>query len=271
MNINSKRGFSALEAIIILFIVLVLSGAGYYVWHKNRNNTTNTSSTALNSRATNTPVVKSFTECVEAGGDINQNADATSAICAFSGKQYAEAAGGYKNIANWDLVSQSQVTLGHTLGQFKLSLTLPDSTVNNLMYRYDWDDGGTYEFAPKNLVTNQKCYAYIVQQKGPATQAGIQLNQNALSTSADGLVPGLHDDKFTLLQYYNKYKAASSNYVADPATAHKFYKVGDWFYSVSLTQGPVFQGSAFKKACPGVSGMFEQQLADALSTLKQVN
>jgi hypothetical protein len=139
------------------------------------------------------------------------------------------------------------------------------------MYRYDWDSGSSYEFAPKGIVTNAKCSAYLVQQKGPATVAGIQLNAQAPEANADGEISGLSDDKVTLLQYYNQHKAMDGNYIVDPATKEKFWKVGDWFYFATPTQGPVYQGSAFKQACPGVSGTFEQDFANALSTLKQQN
>lgn len=36
MRINNQKGFAAVEAILILVIVAMIAGVGYYVWHSNQ-------------------------------------------------------------------------------------------------------------------------------------------------------------------------------------------------------------------------------------------
>ncbi len=68
MNIrNKENGFSAVEVILLVVIVLAIAGVGYYVWHSNKTslapaNSTTTKPVAYQSPPTVTPPAPTVTK-----------------------------------------------------------------------------------------------------------------------------------------------------------------------------------------------------------------
>jgi len=108
MQTSRQSGFAALEAILILIILAVIGGAGYYVWHSRQQTDTTAQGMSIKKPAPSTSVVNgldlsskpTFYDCIDVYGqhqspDTNKstdpskyNYDMTTSVCTWNGQQY---------------------------------------------------------------------------------------------------------------------------------------------------------------------------------------
>lgn len=70
---NDKNGFAALETLLILVIVALIGGTGWYVWHsKQQADKTLNAAQSENTSAFKSTTVKSFADCQKAAGSTVQ-------------------------------------------------------------------------------------------------------------------------------------------------------------------------------------------------------
>jgi hypothetical protein len=68
MKIRNQRGFTAVEGLVILSVVVILGGAGFYVWHKNKNSkpvTSTSQTTQTTTPSPNYPIAKAGIICTD--------------------------------------------------------------------------------------------------------------------------------------------------------------------------------------------------------------
>jgi hypothetical protein len=199
------------------------------------------------------PVVPtSYNECLELDGKFSSTA--TNESCTLDGKKFTVASDDVP--AAWGHVTSATVNLR----LWKVTFTAPQSLVGNLYYQVDPGEN-IYDFTTTKMFA-PSCIAYFNNRN---QEASVEFDQYALNKPAKDIAPNA--GSMTLDQYYASHKASNGNYFLD-ANGRKVWKIGNHFYEM-LTDTSLYMGSAFAKACPGVSSQYQTLLADAVATVKE--
>jgi hypothetical protein len=203
-----------------------------------------------------TTTASNFNECMELGGTEKQNSNGTE-TCTLKGKSFTVASDDV--IPAWGPVKSSTV---HLL-KWKISFTAPQSLVGGLYYQVDPGEN-IYDFTTTKMFA-PACIAYF---NAHGQEASVEFDQFVPSKTAKSIDHApTNAGTMTLAQYYTAHKATGGNYFLD-AKGRKVWKVGNHFYDF-LTDTSLYTGTAFTKACPGVTSQYQTLLAAAIPTVKE--
>jgi hypothetical protein len=200
-------------------------------------------------------VPANFNECMELGGKETQGSN--SETCTLGSKHFTVASDDVPGA--WGHVTASTVKLL----KWKVSFTAPKDLVGGLYYQVDQGEN-IYDFTiPKELTP--ACIAYFGTHN---QEASVEFDQYVPSKAAKSIPDApTNAGTMTLDQYLTAHKASSGNFFLD-AKGRKVWKVGNHFYDF-LTDSQFYTGSAFTKACPGVTANYQAELAAAIPTVKE--
>ncbi len=203
-----------------------------------------------------TTTASNFNECMELGGTEKQNSNGTE-TCTLNGKSFTVASDDV--IPAWGHVASSTV---HLL-KWKVSFTAPQSLVGGLYYQVDPGEN-IYDFTTTKMFA-PACIAYFNAHN---QEASVEFDQFVPSKAAKSIPNApTNAGTMTLAQYYAAHKATGGDYFLD-AKGRKVWKVGNHFYDF-LTDASLYTGTAFTKACPGVTSQYQTLLAAAIPTVKE--
>lgn len=239
MNIRkNEKGFSVVEILIVIVVVGLIGGAGWYVWQKQNNKQTdNTTAPVANSQNDTT----AFTDCHTEVDKVTKTLD--------SGMTLYE----------WTTIEHTKVVLS----DWNVTLTLPENMVGKAVCRHT---SNGYEFSTKAVVSDNKCVAYY--RNDELSSEGLGLSRYSATTLAGGQISSASG---TLEDYYKAHKASDGNYFTDSATGRNYYKIGNSFYVAFGDAKGVLEKykAARTAACKDEKPDFLQPFVKVVSTLEQ--
>jgi hypothetical protein len=229
-----QKGFSAVEILILLFIIGVIGGIGWFVYKQNP--TPDTTYTPQNQNKTE---VAEYTDC-------HTEADKAKEVKGATVEQY-----------EWTTINHAKVMLS----DWNVTLTLPNNLVGKAVCRYT---SNGYVFSTLAVINDNKCVTYYRTQE--LIPEGLEIWRFSPATEAHGQVGG--DASGSLQDYYQAHKAKDGSYFTVPGTAQKYYLVGENFYA-AFGDGKI-DTAARTAACKDEKPDFRQSFTDSVRTLKTI-